>query len=64
MAYPDFIGIGAQKAGTTWLSHNLQRHPEIWMPGIKELHYFNERINGSIEPGAQALQESLWAAAR
>jgi hypothetical protein len=44
-AFPDFVGIGAQKAGTTWLSHNLQLHPEIWMPGIKELHYFNERVN-------------------
>jgi hypothetical protein len=43
--YPDFVGIGAQMAGTTWLGHNLQLHPEIWMPGIKELHYFNERIN-------------------
>ena len=43
--FPDFIGIGAQKAGTTWLSHNLQAHPEIWMPAIKELHYFNKRIN-------------------
>ena len=43
--YPDFIGIGAQKAGTTWLGRNLRLHPEIWMPGIKELHYFNERIN-------------------
>ena len=26
------------------MSHNLQLHPEIWMPGIKELHYFNDRI--------------------
>jgi hypothetical protein len=43
--YPDFIGIGAQKAGTTWLGHNLQLHPEVWMPGIKELHYFNKRIS-------------------
>jgi hypothetical protein len=42
--YPDFLGIGAQKAGTTWLGRNLQLHPEIWMPKIKELHYFNERI--------------------
>jgi len=42
--YPDFIGIGAQKAGTTWLSHNLQLHPGIWMPTIKEIHYFNEKI--------------------
>ncbi len=44
-ALPEFIGIGAQKAGTTWLGHNLQLHPEVWMPGIKELHYFNNRIN-------------------
>ncbi len=42
--YPDFIGIGAQKAGTTWLYRNLQAHPEIWMPPIKELHYFDEKI--------------------
>ena len=48
--YPDFVGIGAQKAGTTWLGHNLQLHPEIWMPGIKELHYFNERINDPKNP--------------
>lgn len=42
--FPDFIGIGAQKAGTTWLHHNLQAHPEIWMPKEKELHYFDEKI--------------------
>ncbi len=41
--YPDFIGIGAQKAGTTWLHRNLQAHPEVWMPPIKELHYFDEK---------------------
>jgi Sulfotransferase family len=48
--FPDFVGIGAQKAGTTWLSYNLQRHPDIWMPKIKELHYFNERINDQKNP--------------
>ena len=42
--YPDFIGIGAQKAGTTWLHRNLQAHPEVWMPPIKELHYFDEKV--------------------
>ena len=40
--FPDFLGIGAQKAGTTWLDANLRRHPDIWMPWIKELQYFNE----------------------
>jgi hypothetical protein len=42
--YPDFIGIGAQKAGTTWLHRNLRAHPEIWMPR-KEVHYFNRKIH-------------------
>ncbi len=42
--FPDFIGIGAQKAGTTWLDRNLRRHPQIWMPPLKELHYFDEKI--------------------
>ncbi len=39
---PDFLCIGAQKAGTTWLDANLRRHPGIWMPWIKELQYFND----------------------
>lgn len=39
---PNFIGIGAQKAGTTWLSANLSKHPDIWMHPLKELHYFDE----------------------
>jgi hypothetical protein len=25
--FPDFLGIGAQKAGTTWLYENLRVHP-------------------------------------
>ncbi len=33
--------IGAQKAGTTWLYQNLRQHPEIWLPPIKEIHYFD-----------------------
>ena len=31
--YPDFLGIGAQKAGTTWLGRNLQAHPKCGCPG-------------------------------
>ncbi len=42
--YPDFIGIGAQKAGTTWLHRNLVDHPQIWIPR-KEVHYFDRKIN-------------------
>jgi hypothetical protein len=38
----DFLCIGAQKAGTTWLIANLKTHPKVWTPQfIKELHYFD-----------------------
>ena len=39
---PDFLGIGAAKAGTGWLYNNLRKLPEIWLPPFKELHYFDE----------------------
>ncbi|HTT99486.1 MAG TPA: sulfotransferase [Rhizomicrobium sp.] len=39
--YPDFICIGAQKAGTSWLDRNLRRHPKLWLPPMKELQFFS-----------------------
>jgi hypothetical protein len=41
MTVPDFLCIGAQKAGTTWLDTNIRCHPNVWMPPVKELHYFD-----------------------
>lgn len=38
---PDFIIVGAQKAGTTSLFHYLQQHPRIVAPSSKEVHYFD-----------------------
>lgn len=38
---PDFLCIGAQKAGTRWLFDQLAFHPGFWMPPVKELHYLN-----------------------
>ncbi len=42
MAQPDFLVIGAQKAGTTWLDQVFKSSPEIWTPPVKELQFFNE----------------------
>lgn len=39
--------IGAQKAGTTWLYENLKMHPDVRMPPIKEIHYFDEIYHGA-----------------
>ena len=37
----DFLGIGAQKGGTTWLFHQLSKHPQIEFPAGKEFHFWN-----------------------
>jgi hypothetical protein len=35
-----FLSVGAMKAGTTWLNHQLADHPEILFSPEKEIHYF------------------------
>lgn len=42
----DFLGIGVQKAGTTWLFHQLSRHPQISFPAGKEIHFW-DRVDAS-----------------
>jgi Sulfotransferase family len=42
-AGPDFLCVGAQKAGTGWLYEQLRLHPDFWMPPLKELHYFDRQ---------------------
>ena len=37
---PDFLIIGAQKAGTTWLWNKLSQHPGTVLPDEKEIHFF------------------------
>lgn len=41
MALPSFLCIGATKAGTSWLNEQLECHPGVCMPVVKELHYFS-----------------------
>lgn len=36
-----FLGIGAQKAGTSWLYQQLRQHPELAFPHTKEIHFWN-----------------------
>ncbi|MGB3642253.1 MAG: sulfotransferase [Rivularia sp. (in: cyanobacteria)] len=53
--FPDFLCIGAQKAGTTWLYENLKKHPDIGLPNVKELHYFNAREKALIKKPIERL---------
>ncbi|MEM0985615.1 MAG: sulfotransferase [Pseudomonadota bacterium] len=40
-----FLVIGAQKAGTTWICDVLRRHPDVFIPDWKELHFFEQAPN-------------------
>jgi len=42
MDLPDFLGIGALKAGTSYLDAMLRDHPQTWLPPrLKEVEFFN-----------------------
>lgn len=45
---PNFLVIGAEKSGTTWLYNKLSRHSEIYLPLTKECHFFNQ-YNSNLE---------------
>lgn len=40
----DFIGIGAARCGTTWISKCLAEHPQICFSKPKETGFFNRRV--------------------
>ena len=46
MRYPNFLIIGAPKAGTTSLYHYLQQHPDIQFAEMKEPKFFSFGLNG------------------
>lgn len=46
--WPDFFLVGAAKAGTTSLYTHLKRHPEVYLPEVKESIYFSPEIRGGI----------------
>jgi hypothetical protein len=43
--FPDVIGIGAEKCGTTSLHHYLTHHPQLGVQRIRETSYFDPRRN-------------------
>lgn len=59
---PDFVCIGAQKAGTTWLYDNLAGQPNVWVPPEKEVHFFNTVCASEELLGVEERQAtSTWA---
>ena len=60
---PDFLVIGAQRAGTSWLHFTLKRHPALWLPPIKEIHHFDNQALGRNWANATRWRR-LWRARR
>lgn len=48
-ALPDFLIIGAQKAGTTYLYHLLCQHPDVEPAVEKEVQYFSVRFGKGLD---------------
>ena len=55
---PNFLGIGVQRAATTWLHNCLDEHPQVFVPKDKELHFFSSQFDRGL-----AWYESCFAAA-
>jgi len=48
-ALPDFVLIGAPKAGTTSFYDLLTQHPLVERAAVKELHFFNDLFGEGVE---------------
>ncbi|MFZ2725011.1 MAG: sulfotransferase domain-containing protein [Methylococcaceae bacterium] len=47
------IGIGAQKAGTSWLTYYLSRHPQVLVSPVKEVHFFDSVYRADLCPNME-----------
>lgn len=41
-AKPDFLVIGPARSATGWMFKHLSRHPQVFIPGAKEIHFFDQ----------------------
>ena len=48
MPLPNFVGIGAQRAATTWVHNCLRDHPDVYLPERKELHFFDTQYKRGV----------------
>ncbi len=46
---PTFLFIGPDKSGSTWLYEVLKAHPEVFLPAVKELFFFDRFYDRGID---------------
>jgi hypothetical protein len=47
--FPNFIYVGANKAGSTWLYDVLARHPDVYMAPGKGLYFFSKHYERGLD---------------
>ncbi|WNJ19749.1 sulfotransferase domain-containing protein [Pontibacter sp. G13] len=57
--FPDFLIVGPQRTGTTFLTANLRYHPELFLSNPKELYFFS-RLTESPGKGSLHLENFKW----
>ena len=57
-----FLVCGAQKSGTTALAAYLRQHPRIYLPKVKELHFFDDETQAWPKPDLNGLHRHFRAA--
>jgi hypothetical protein len=59
---PDFVGVGAQRSGTSWWYRGIEAHPGVAVVDgqAKELHYFNRFWKDEPAPGFREEYASLF----
>lgn len=67
------LGIGAQKAGTTWLYAYLNKRPEVYLSPLKEMHYLEAKYLPELREGIEKyfkrkerilFRQQIWPSAR
>ncbi len=59
LVLPDFLILGAMRSGTTSLYHYLKQHPEIFMPSLKEPHFFSY-FGKPVSPLPSYIRSARW----
>jgi hypothetical protein len=49
VALPNFLGIGPQRSGSTWLYQQLSGHADVYMSKRKEVNFFDKNYSKGIE---------------
>ena len=45
---PNFLCIGTQRSGSTWLYKCLSEHPEVFLPTVKEVSFFDSHFDKGV----------------